>query len=135
MSFDYQTTVDAFRFISGDEEIDVRNIKDAKGLQVNDTLSASTDTKTAEFTITGSDNGQTYIGIFSDGTALNMDTGAGTFILDNLRIETISDVESAGDLKDFVTALAEAGEISNDTVLRQLTTHLTAVERYEKRML
>ncbi|WP_223805935.1 endo-alpha-N-acetylgalactosaminidase family protein [Ornithinibacillus gellani] len=132
VSFDYQTTVDAFRFISGDEEIDVRNIKDAKGLQVNDTLSASTDTKTAEFTITGSDNGQTYIGIFSDGTALNMDTGAGTFILDNLRIETISDVESAGDLKDFVTALAEAGEISNDTVLRQLTTHLTAVERYEK---
>ncbi|GHI00392.1 hypothetical protein AM1BK_39340 [Neobacillus kokaensis] len=89
VSFDYQTTVNSYRFISGDQEIDARDITAVKGLSVNDKLSASTDTKTAEFTVTGSDNGQTYIGIFSDGTPLNGDTGAGTFILDNLRIERL----------------------------------------------
>ncbi|MDJ1478560.1 endo-alpha-N-acetylgalactosaminidase family protein [Bacillus sp. LS15-K4] len=88
--FDYQTTANAFRFISGDQEIDVRDIASAKGLSVNNTLTASTDTKTAEFTVTGSENGQTYVGIFSDGTNLNGDTGTGTFILDNLRIERLA---------------------------------------------
>lgn len=89
VSFDYQTTANAYRFISGDQEIDVRDIAAAKGLNVNSTLLASTDTKTAEFTVTGSENGQTYIGIFSDGTSLNGDTGAGTFMLDNLLIEQV----------------------------------------------
>ncbi|WP_223589541.1 endo-alpha-N-acetylgalactosaminidase family protein [Neobacillus bataviensis] len=90
VTFDYQTTAYAYRFISGDQEIDYHDIADAKGLSLNNTLPASTDTKRAEFTITGSANGQTYIGIFSDGTSLNGDTGAGTFILDNLRIEQVS---------------------------------------------
>lgn len=90
VSFDYQTTANSYRFISGDQEIDVRDIAAAKGLRLNDTLPATTDTKTAEFTVTGSDNGQTYIGIFSDGNSLNGDTGAGTFILDNLRIESLT---------------------------------------------
>ncbi|PGY10090.1 endo-alpha-N-acetylgalactosaminidase [Bacillus sp. AFS031507] len=89
VSFDYQTTANAYRFISGNQEIDVRDITAAKGLSLNNTLPASATTKTAEFTITGSDNGQTYIGIFSDGTSVNEDTGAGTFILDNLRIEQV----------------------------------------------
>lgn len=132
VSFDYQTTAEDFRFISGDQEIDVKTIDDAKGLQVNEKLSAATDTKTAEFTVTGSDNGQTYIGIFSDGTELNMDTGAGTFVLDNLRIEQVSDAESATDLKELVSALAEDGAFSNPGVARQLTVHLTAIERFEK---
>lgn len=90
VSFDYQTTANAYRFISGDQEIDARSIENVTGLNENQTLYASTDTKTAEFTIKASDNGQTYIGIFSDGTSLNGDTGAGTFILDNLRIERIA---------------------------------------------
>lgn len=90
VSFDYQTTADSYRFISGDQEIDVRNIGDAKGLKSNETLSASTSTNRAEFTVTGSENGQTYIGIFNDGTEVNMHTGEGTFILDNLRIEELS---------------------------------------------
>jgi endo-alpha-N-acetylgalactosaminidase len=89
VTFDYQTTADSYRFISGDQAIDVRDIGDAKGLSANELLPASTETKTAEFTVTGSDNGQTYIGIFSDGTSLNGDTGAGTFMLDNLRIERL----------------------------------------------
>ncbi|WP_419955385.1 endo-alpha-N-acetylgalactosaminidase family protein [Neobacillus niacini] len=89
VTFDYQTTANSYRIISGDEEIDVRDITAAKGLTTNTTLPASTETKTAEFTVTGSLNGQTYIGIFSDGTGLNGDTGAGTFILDNLRIEQV----------------------------------------------
>jgi len=67
----------------------VREINVATGLIVNSTLPASTETKKAEFTVTGSANGQTYIGIFSDGTGLNGDTGAGTLILDNLRIEQV----------------------------------------------
>ncbi|WHY77082.1 endo-alpha-N-acetylgalactosaminidase family protein [Neobacillus sp. WH10] len=90
VSFDYQTTANSYRFISGDQEIDARDIAAVKGLSINNTLSASTDTKKAEYTVTGSENGQTYIGIFSDGTSLNGDTGAGTFILDNLRIEQIT---------------------------------------------
>jgi endo-alpha-N-acetylgalactosaminidase len=90
VSFDYQTTANAYRFISGNQEIDVRDIAAAKGLSLNNTLSASTNTKTAEFTVTGSANGQTYIGIFSDGASLDGDTGAGTFILDNLRIEQVT---------------------------------------------
>lgn len=90
VSFDYQTTSNSYRIISGDQEIDVIDIADAKGLSVNNTLPASTDTKTTELTVTGSENGQTYIGIFSDGTSLNGDTGAGTFILDNIRIESLS---------------------------------------------
>lgn len=89
VSFDYQTTAGTYRFISGDQEIDARDIGNVKGLGVNKLIPASTDTKTAEFTVTGSENGQTYIGIFSDGTSLNMDTGAGTFILDHLRIERV----------------------------------------------
>src|SRR5699024_4388190 len=67
VSFDYQTTADSYRFIAGDEEIDVRNIDDAEGLSVNEQLSSATDTKRVEFTVTGSENGQTYIGIFNDG--------------------------------------------------------------------
>ncbi|MDQ6601029.1 endo-alpha-N-acetylgalactosaminidase family protein [Bacillus salipaludis] len=91
VSFDYQTTANAYRFISGDQEIDARDIAAVKGLNTNQTLTASTDTKRVEFTVTGSENGQTYIGIFSDGTSLNGGTGAGTFILDNLRIEQVTD--------------------------------------------
>ncbi|RID84990.1 endo-alpha-N-acetylgalactosaminidase [Mesobacillus zeae] len=95
VSFDYQTTADSYRIISGDQEIDVTSIADAKGLSVNDTLAASTETKTAEITVTGSKNGQTYIGIFSDGTDLNEDTGEGTFIVDNLRIESLAPVSKS----------------------------------------
>ncbi|MEK5389909.1 endo-alpha-N-acetylgalactosaminidase family protein [Margalitia sp. FSL K6-0131] len=90
VSFDYQTTAGAYRFISGDQEIDVKDIASAKGINVNEKLGAATDTKRVEFTVTGSENGQTYIGIFSNGTSLNGDTGAGTFILDNLRIEKVT---------------------------------------------
>ncbi|MFF2876368.1 endo-alpha-N-acetylgalactosaminidase family protein [Gottfriedia sp. NPDC057991] len=90
VSFDYQTTVNSYRFISGNQEIDVEDIANAKGLSVNKTLTSSIDTKTAKFTVTGSENGQTYVGIFSDGTSINEDTGAGTFILDNLRIERLA---------------------------------------------
>ncbi|MBD1221214.1 endo-alpha-N-acetylgalactosaminidase family protein [Virgibacillus halodenitrificans] len=97
VSFDYQTTADSYRFIAGDQAIDVRSIDQAKGLQSNDKLAAATETKTAEFTIKGSENGQTYIGIFNDGTSLNMDTGAGTFMLDNLRIEQVSPVLEVSD--------------------------------------
>jgi endo-alpha-N-acetylgalactosaminidase len=89
VSFDYQTTAGSYRFISGDQEIDVRDIGAVNGLSLNTTLTASTETKKVEFTVTGSANGQTYIGIFSDGTNLDGDTGAGTFILDNLRIEQL----------------------------------------------
>ncbi|MBV7505546.1 endo-alpha-N-acetylgalactosaminidase [Bacillus sp. sid0103] len=90
VSFDYQTTANSYRFISGDQEIDARDIMVANGLSLNNTLPASINTKTAEFTVTGSENRQTYIGIFNDGTSLNGDTGAGTFVLDNLRIERLA---------------------------------------------
>lgn len=91
VSFDYQTTANkAYRFISGDQEIDARNINGAAGLAVNELIPASKNTSRLEFTVTGSENGQTYIGLFSDGTSINMGTGAGTFILDNLRIEKLA---------------------------------------------
>ncbi|GHI00005.1 endo-alpha-N-acetylgalactosaminidase family protein [Neobacillus kokaensis] len=89
VSFDYQTTANSFRIISGDQEIDARNINGVKGLSVNDSLPASTETRTAEIIVTGSENGQTYIGIFNDGSPITMHTGEGTFILDNLRIKQI----------------------------------------------
>src|SRR5690625_2578073 len=62
VSFDYQTTADSYRFISGDDAIDVNDIDDANGLSGNEHLSSSTDTNRAEFSVTGSDNGQTYNG-------------------------------------------------------------------------
>ena len=110
VSFDYQTTAGSYRFISGDQENDARNIKDVKGLSINDFLPASTDTKRAEFTVKGSANGQTYIGIFSDGTPLNMHTGEGTFILDNLRVEKIVNVDPDVDLSilEKLIVVAEA---------------------------
>lgn len=97
VSFDYQTTADSIRFISGDQAIDVKAIDQAQGLRVNDLLPASTDTKRAEFNITGSENGQTFIGIFNDGADLNMHTGEGVFILDNLRIEAKSPIWQVGE--------------------------------------
>ncbi|WP_425412130.1 endo-alpha-N-acetylgalactosaminidase family protein [Neobacillus massiliamazoniensis] len=123
VSFDYQTTDNAYRFISGDQAIDVQDIADVKGLSVNQTLSTSTDTKTAEFTVKGSDNGQTYIGIFSDGTDLNGDTGAGTFILDNLRIEEMTPsltVKNAtiltGNALDLTSLITEAKDSKGNDV-------------------
>ncbi|WP_082341298.1 endo-alpha-N-acetylgalactosaminidase family protein [Sporosarcina globispora] len=89
VSFDYQSTANSYRFISGNQEIDVKDINGAKGLSINERLTSSANTKTVSFTVTGSENQQTYIGIFNDGTVLNGDTGEGTFILDNLRIEKI----------------------------------------------
>lgn len=89
ITFDYQTTADSYRFISGDKEIDVKDINQAEGLHVNEKLPNALNTKTVSFTIQGSDNQQTYIGIFNDGTTLDGDTGEGTFILDNLRVETL----------------------------------------------
>lgn len=137
VNLDYQTTSDAYRFISGDQEIDVKDIDKAKGLKENETLSASTDTKTAEFTVTGAENGQTYIGIFSDGTALNMHTGEGMFILDNLRIEKVSSptppVSSASDIKTLVEKYEADGEFTDDKAAHALKLHLTAVSRYEDR--
>lgn len=126
VNFDYQTTSDAYRFISGNQAIDVKDIDDAAGLSSNELLDASTDTRNAEFTITGSENGQTYIGIFGDGTEVNMDTGEGTFILDNLKIEAISpelevkDISiSTGedlDLKSLITLAedADGNDITNE---------------------
>ncbi|WP_257215888.1 endo-alpha-N-acetylgalactosaminidase family protein [Fredinandcohnia onubensis] len=97
VSFDYQTTATSIRLISGDEEIDEKEINQVKEVNVNELLPASTETRTAEFTITGAENGQTYIGIFNDGTSLNMHTGEGTFILDNLRIEATSPIWHVGE--------------------------------------
>lgn len=91
VTFDYQTTADSYRFISGNKAIDVRDINKAEGIQINEKLSSAVDTKTATFTVKGSENYQTYIGIFNDGTSLNGGTGKGTFMLDNLRIETVED--------------------------------------------
>ncbi|MFD2211295.1 endo-alpha-N-acetylgalactosaminidase family protein [Virgibacillus halophilus] len=131
VSFDYQTTADgSYRFISGNEAVDEKNIGDVKGLEVNEKLGASTETKRAEFTVNGAENGQTYIGIFSDGASLDMDTGAGTFILDNLRIEKVHQAANAADIKDLVNTLAADGEI-DETIVRPLTVHLSAVENFE----
>src|SRR5699024_1718789 len=136
VSFDYQTTADSYRFIAGDEEIDVRKIDDAEGLSVNEQLSSATDTKRVEFTVTGSENGQTYIGIFNDGTTVNMHTKEGTFILDNLRIEKIAEAEppvsTISDLKELVEEYAETGDISSDEAVHALNLHLTVLELFEK---
>ena len=133
VNFDYQTTAESYRFIAGDEEIDVRNIDDAEGLSVNEQLSSATDTNTAEFTVTGAENGQTYIGIFNDGTSVNMHTKEGTFILDNLRIEKIvSPVSAISDLKKLVEHYDETGDISGDEAVRAMTLHLTALEQFER---
>ncbi|CQR47234.1 Endo-alpha-N-acetylgalactosaminidase precursor [Paraliobacillus sp. PM-2] len=113
VSFDYQTTAGSYRVISGDQEIDVKNIDSAAGVNVNELLPASTETKTAEITVTGSDNGQTYIGIFNDGTSVNMHTGEGTFILDNLRIEKVT-ADSEVDTKELEDLITTAEAISND---------------------
>lgn len=136
VQFDYQTTADSYRFIAGDEEIDVTDIDNAEGLSVNEELSSSTDTETVEFTVTGSENGQTYIGIFNDGTEVDMHTGEGTFMLDNLRIEKIvespSPVTNVSELQDLVEKQEEAGNISSDKAVRALTLHLNAVAQFEK---
>src|SRR5699024_5253332 len=136
VSFDYQTTADSYRFIAGDEEIDARNIDDAEGLSVNEQLSSATDTKRAEFTVTGSENGQTYIGIFNDGTTVNMHTKEGTFMLDNLRIEKIAEAEppvsTISELKELVEEYAETGDISSDEAVHALNLHLTVLEVFEK---
>ncbi|WP_234447042.1 endo-alpha-N-acetylgalactosaminidase family protein [Virgibacillus salexigens] len=132
VSFDYQTTADSYRFIAGDQAIDVKDIDDAKGLSVNEQITASTDTNRAEFTVTGSGNGQTYIGIFSDGTSVNMDTGEGTFILDNLQIEKVATIESTADIRTLIEQYDEVEEFANPQVIRALNTHLIAVARYEK---
>ncbi|GGJ98298.1 hypothetical protein GCM10007063_20740 [Lentibacillus kapialis] len=133
VSFDYQTTADSYRFISGDQAIDVRSIDKAKGLKLNEKLAASTETKTAEFTVTGSENGQTYIGLFNDGTSVNMDTGAGTFILDNLRIEQVSPVSSASDLLELVKQFEADDAFTDHGAARSLKVHLMAVERFEEK--
>lgn len=131
VSFDYQTTAESYRFISGDQEIDAKNIKDVNGLNLNEQLPASTDTKRAEFVVTGSESGQTYIGLFSDGTSVNMHTGEGTFILDNLRIEKITDSEKVN-VSDMLTTLANHKEDLTEKVYRSLTIHLTSVGQFEK---
>ena len=134
VNFDYQTTSDSYRFISGDKEIDVKEIDDADGLTENETLSASTDTKTAEFKVTGAENGQTYIGIFSDGMELDEDTGENTFILDNLRIEKVSSdkpVSSASDIKALVEQYEADGEFTDGDAAHALKVHLEAVTRFE----
>ncbi|CQR47250.1 Endo-alpha-N-acetylgalactosaminidase precursor [Paraliobacillus sp. PM-2] len=113
VAFDYQTTAGSYRIISGDQAIDEKNITNVSGLSVNEVLPASTETKTAEITVTGSDNGQTYIGIFNDGTALNMHTGEGTFILDNLRIEKVT-ADPEVDTKELEDLITTAEAISND---------------------
>ncbi len=118
VTFDYQTTADSYRIISGDQEIDARDIENVEGLSVNEQLpgkpgdgsSTSSETQTAEVIVTGSDNGQTYIGIFNDGTALDMHTGEGTFILDNLRITTVYVT-----LFEQIEEYKEAGDIRHST--------------------
>src|SRR5699024_3620262 len=136
VSFDYQTTADSYRFIAGAEEIDVRNIDDAEGLSVNEQLSSATDTKRVEFTVTGSENGQTYIGIFNDGTTVNMHTKEGTLFLDNLRIEKVAEdeqhVSTISDLKELVGEYAETGDILSYQFARALTLHITALEHIER---
>ncbi|ASK64334.1 endo-alpha-N-acetylgalactosaminidase [Virgibacillus phasianinus] len=133
VSFDYQTTAESYRFIAGDQAIDVRNIGDAKGLKANEQLPSATDTNTVEFTITGSKNGQTYIGLFNDGTSVNMHTGEGTFMLDNLRIEKVETVSSVADLRALVDQYDEAGAFEKDSIVHALKMHLTAVERFEQK--
>lgn len=133
--FDYQTTSDDYRFISGDKEIDVKDIDEANGINSNKSLDASTDTKTAEFTITGSKNDQTYIGIFNDGTEVDMDTGEGTFILDNLKIEKVATDSPELEVGD-IRAIVEDGEESDafdEDVAHGLKTHLKAVAQFEKK--
>lgn len=136
VQFDYQTTADSYRFIAGDEEIDVTDIDDAKGLSVNEQLSSSTDTKTVEFTVTGSDNGQTYIGVFNDGTEVDMHTGEGTFMMDNIRIEKTVDaptpISNVSELQDLVDKHVEVDDITSDKVVQALTLHLDAVAQFEK---
>src|SRR5699024_991306 len=98
-------------------------------------LSSSTDTNRVEFTVIGSDNGQTYIGIFNDGTEVNMHTGEGTFMLDNLRIEKLDatpPVSTISDLKELVEEFEETGDISSDEAARALKLHLTALEHFER---
>ncbi|QKY70347.1 endo-alpha-N-acetylgalactosaminidase [Lentibacillus sp. CBA3610] len=131
VNFDYQTTADSYRFISGDEAIDENDIDNVEGLKVNEQLASSTESKTAEFVVNGSENGQTYIGIFSDGTSLNMDTGEGTFMLDNLRIEKLEPVLqvddatiTAGDDLDFTSLISVAedpheNDLTNEVVIDQ----------------
>lgn len=130
VSFDYQTTADSYRFISGDQKIDVHDINNAKGLHVNKQLGSSTKTKTTTFAVTGSKNGQTYIGIFNDGTKVNMDTGKGTFILDNLRIEKVGAVSTVSDLTKSVNLYEETNGISSDKAVHALKRHLKAVEHF-----
>lgn len=131
VNFDYQTTAESFLFVSGNEEFDVTNIDNAKGIKVNEKLSSSTDTKTAEFTVKGSRNGHTYIGIFNEGTELDLDTGEGTFILDNLRIEKVSPVSDVSELIKLVELYEETGEYHGDDVAHSLKLHLTAVKQFE----
>ncbi|MGM0941231.1 MAG: endo-alpha-N-acetylgalactosaminidase family protein [Bacillota bacterium] len=133
VSFDYQTTADSYRFIVGDQAIDVRNIDKANGLTTNELLPASIKTNTAEFTITGSENGQTYIGLFNDGTSVNMDTGEGTFILDNLRIEQAVPVSTIADLRALVDYYDEIGAFKKKSTVHALNIHLTVVERFEQK--
>jgi len=113
----------------------VKDIDDAEGLSVNEQLSSSTDTNRVEFTVTGSDNGQTYIGIFNDGTDINMHTGVGTFMLDNLRIEKLDatpPVSTISDLKKLVEEFEETGDISSEEVAHALKLHLAALEQFER---
>ncbi|MBY7142847.1 endo-alpha-N-acetylgalactosaminidase [Virgibacillus sp. NKC19-3] len=136
VNFDYQTTADSYRFIAGDEAIDVSDIDEAEGLSMNEQLASAKDTETAEFTVTGSENGQTYIGIFNDGTTVDMHTKEGAFMLDNLRIEKIEDaqppVSTISDLKNFVEQFEESGDFSSDEAVRALKLHITALEQYEE---
>ncbi|WP_245799314.1 endo-alpha-N-acetylgalactosaminidase family protein [Virgibacillus siamensis] len=131
VSFDYQTTADSYRFISGDQAIDVHQIENAEGLTSNELLSSSTKTKTASFMITGSENGQTYIGIFNDGTQVNMHTGKGTFILDNLRIEETG-VSDVSDIISIINELDKDGAFNNDKTVHALKVHLRPIKQLEK---
>lgn len=115
VSFDYQTTSETYRFISGDQEIDETNIDAVQGLTVNEELPSSTDTKRATFTVEGSENGQQYIGIFNDGNQndINSHTGEGLFILDNLRIEKINVGELTLEVSDATIELGEEIDLSS----------------------
>src|SRR5699024_7921821 len=112
----------------------VEDIDDANGLDSNESLDASTDTKTAEFTVTGSENNQTYIGIFDDGTEVDMDTGEGTFILDNLKIENVSNDSPGLEVADMQTIVKDGEEADafDEDAAHALKMHLTAVEQFEK---
>uniref|UniRef100_UPI003709A9CA endo-alpha-N-acetylgalactosaminidase family protein n=1 Tax=Gracilibacillus timonensis TaxID=1816696 RepID=UPI003709A9CA len=113
VSFDYQTTADSYRFIVGDQAIDEQSIDNVQGLSQNEQLEASTDTNRVSFTVDGSENGQTYVGIFSDGTTVDAHTGEGNFILDNLRIEKLEEKAPILEVKDMTISVGDSFDLQS----------------------